>query len=174
MIFKFLRCFLFCLYLHELISSFFFSFISILICTVLGNFTYFPGEILACLLCMESHTPMDSWMAKAECSFGCFGGFFPPHLAVSIYQPSFPVTRYFFDAKTSIKITYSYTYIYKNCSKKIPMYLKKQEANLDNTFYLPKWQRKQYKNISENSWYKGPVWWQFSLKQQSQCTLGIF
>lgn len=45
---------------------------------------------------------------------------------------------------------------------------------MDNTFHLPKQQSEQYKNISENSWYKGPVWWQFSLEQQSQSTLGFF
>lgn len=49
-------------------------------------------------------------MAKDECSCYFGGVFFPPHLAVGIYQPSFPTTKYFFGAKTSIK---SQIYIFK-------------------------------------------------------------
>lgn len=54
------------------------------------------------------------------------------------------------------------------------MYLKKQGANLDNTLYLPKWKSEQYKNISESSWYKGPVWWQFSLNSNHSVLLHFF
>lgn len=111
-------CFLFCLSLHELIPSFF-SFTSILSCTVLGNFTYFPGEIPACLLCSVTsytHGQLDgqSWMLLLV----LLVPFFSPHLAVSIYQPSVSVTRYFFGAKTSTKLHIFIFLKNINCSKR--------------------------------------------------------
>lgn len=62
---------------------------------------------------------IDPWIgwSKLNVLFGSFGAFFPPHLAVSIYQPSVSVTRYFYGAKTGTK---SHIYIFFkniNCSK---------------------------------------------------------
>lgn len=101
--------------------------------------------------------------------------FFPPHLAVSIYQPSVSVTRYFFGAKTSTK-WHIYIFLKNiNCSKRSQCTWKSKKQILTTLSTCPSSKANSIKTFLRTAGTRALFGvWQFSLEQQSQCTLGFF